>query len=334
MNEVELRGVTKTFGAVRALRGVDLDVPAGSLVSVLGPSGCGKTTLLRVIAGFERQDTGTVRIAGEVQTGPPETRRVGIVPQEGALFPHLDVAGNVGFGLRRDGRARRVAEMLDLVGLAGLERRKPHELSGGQQQRVALARALAPEPAVVLLDEPFTALDAGLRSGLRTQVLELLRATGTTAVLVTHDQTEALVMADAVAVMREGRIVQAGTPDEIYLRPADLETGRFVGDAVILPGYGDGATVTTVIGPVAAPGVQGDVTVLLRPEQLVRDEYAATRAKVRSLAFHGHDALVTIEIAGVAVVARWQGGTLPQPGDEVGIRVDGEAVTFSGAPAG
>jgi len=328
MATLDVEGLHKSFGPVHSLRGVDLSVPAGALAAVLGPSGCGKTTLLRVVAGFERADAGTVRIDGVAVTGPPERRRVGIVPQEGALFPHLDVAGNIGFGVAREQRTARVRELLDLVGLSGFERRRPHELSGGQQQRVALARALAPSPALVLLDEPFTALDAGLRAGLRAQVAELLQATGTTAVLVTHDQTEALAMADLVAVMRDGVIVQTGTPADIYARPADLDTARFVGDAVILPGTADGTAVTTVLGAHAALDHRGAVDVLLRPEQLVRDDASACRATVRSLSFHGHDALVDLDLGGVAVTARWQAGSLPQPGDVVGIRVAGDALVF------
>ena len=329
MSFLRLQHITKSFGAVRALRGVDLDVMGEELVAVLGPSGCGKTTLLRIVAGFERQDEGTVTIDGAVVTGPPERRRVGIVPQEGALFPHLDVAGNVGFGVEREHRRHRVAELLELVGLSGYEKRKPHELSGGQQQRVALARALAPHPAVVLLDEPFTALDAGLRAEIRHQVVDLLRTTGTTAVLVTHDQTEALAMADRVAVMREGVIVQIGDPEEVYTQPVDIETARFVGDAVLLPGRGDGTTVQTVLGRVRSSGV-GDVTLLLRPEQLHRDDAAAVRGTVRALSFHGHDALVTLEVDGVVVTARWSAGGLPRPGDDVGIVVRGHGVAFPG----
>lgn len=232
---------------VVALDGVDLDVADGSLVAVLGPSGCGKTTLLRVLAGLEPAGGGTVTVGGRQLEGdgarvPPEQRRIGLVPQEGALFPHLDVAGNVGFGLfrlDRAARARRVDEMLELVGLAGMGDRGPDELSGGQQQRVALARALAPAPAAVLLDEPFSALDTTLRVALRDEVGATLRAAGTTALLVTHDQAEALQMADSVAVMRDGRIVQVGTPTDLYRRPRDRWVAGFVGDAVELAGVID-----------------------------------------------------------------------------------------------
>ncbi|MET0711925.1 MAG: ABC transporter ATP-binding protein, partial [Jiangellaceae bacterium] len=201
MSELVVRGLEKSFGSVRVLDELDLVVPAGRLAAVLGPSGCGKTTLLRVIAGFESADRGTVVLHGAQVAGPgvhvpPERRRVGVVPQEGALFPHLTVAGNVGFGLTRaERRAGRIGELLDLVGLGGFGHRMPYELSGGQQQRIALARALAPEPALVLLDEPFNALDTGLRAAIREDVRSALRAAGATAVLVTHDQEEALSMA-------------------------------------------------------------------------------------------------------------------------------------------
>jgi iron(III) transport system ATP-binding protein len=218
---LHIAGVHAGHPGVAVLRGVDLHVPGGALAAVLGGSGCGKTTLLRVVAGFHPLDAGTVRLGGRLVAGDgvdmaPERRRVGLVPQEGALFGHLTVAGNVGFGLDRAARrGGRVQEMLELVGLPGYERRMPAELSGGQQQRVALARALAPSPDVVLLDEPFTALDAGLRSEVRDEVRAALRRAGTTAVLVTHDQQEALGCADVVAVLRDGRVVQAAGPREL-----------------------------------------------------------------------------------------------------------------------
>ncbi|MBC7373654.1 MAG: ABC transporter ATP-binding protein, partial [Frankiales bacterium] len=224
---LRVRGLSKAFGAP-VLNGLDLDVVAGSLVALLGPSGCGKTTLLRLVAGFEPTDAGTVEVGGQLVAGPgchvaPERRRVGIVPQEGALFPHLSVHDNVAFGLTRaQRRGTRPDEVLELVGLAELGRRMPHELSGGQQQRVALARALAPRPSLVLLDEPFSALDAGLRATVRAEVRASLQAAGAAAVLVTHDQQEALSVADVVAVVRDGQVVQAGDPWSVYAQPADL----------------------------------------------------------------------------------------------------------------
>src|ERR1700691_372873 len=211
MRQVAVTGLHKAFGTHPVLTGVDLEVPAGSLTAILGPSGSGKTTLLRLMAGFDRADAGTIKI-GDVLVDspgvhlPPARRRIGYVPQEGSLFPHLTVEANVGFGLAaRERRGGKVASMLEAVGLGGLGKRYPHQLSGGQQQRVALARALAIEPALVLLDEPFSSLDAGLRSSVRSDVQDVLRAGGVTAVLVTHDQDKALSVADQVAVIRDGR---------------------------------------------------------------------------------------------------------------------------------
>jgi len=269
--------LTKRFGDVTAVDGVDLDVRRGEFLAVLGPSGCGKTTLLRLVAGFERPDGGGIEVGGRVVAGPrrhlpPEERRIGMVFQESALFPHLDVAGNIGFGLARRDRQRRIAELVALVGLAGLQRRIPHELSGGQQQRVALARALAPHPALILLDEPFSSLDATLRSQLRVDVREILRSAGATTLFVTHDQGEALEISDRVAVMRAGRIEQVSTPDELYLRPVNRFVAGFVGEANLLPGEVRHGEVQTLVGRfraghgALADGVRAEV--LLRPEQL------------------------------------------------------------------
>ncbi|MEV0729140.1 ABC transporter ATP-binding protein [Polymorphospora sp. NPDC050346] len=292
-----LRGVAKNYGPVAALAGVDLTVPAGTLTAVLGPSGCGKTTLLRCVAGFERVDTGEIRIDGTVIAGPgahlpPQRRRVAVVPQEGALFPHLSVAGNIGYGLdRATRRGGRIEEVLALVGLAGHGDRMPHQLSGGQQQRVAVARALAPRPSLVLLDEPFSALDAGLRAELRHDVREALRADRATGILVTHDQGEALSTADQVAVMRGGLVVQCAAPAAVYREPADPWVAAFVGDAVLLPAVVESGAAHTVLGPVPLAGTfgSGAVTVLVRPEQVritarpaapARDSSPATGAAV------------------------------------------------------
>ncbi len=235
-------GVGKSYGSVAVLQGVDLEVPAGSVTALLGPSGCGKTTLLRIVAGFDTADAAPSPSLARWSTAPggrlaPERRRVGIVPQEGALFPHLDVRGNIGFGLGRatPEREDRVDELLTALGLSGLGERRPHELSGGQQQRVAVARALAPRPDVVLLDEPFASLDASLRGRVRQEVLAALRAAGSTTLLVTHDQDEALACADRLAVMNGGVVVQAGPPWEVYERPAGDWVAQFVGTATLLP---------------------------------------------------------------------------------------------------
>jgi iron(III) transport system ATP-binding protein len=343
MNELHVEGLAKSYGAAEpVLRGLDLTVPSGSLAAVLGPSGCGKTTLLRIVAGFLHADAGTVRLGDRTLTGPgtrlpPERRRIGIVPQEGALFPHLSVARNVAFGLRgtdRTQRRRRTEEMLDLVGLAGYGDRMPHELSGGQQQRVAVARALAPRPQLVLLDEPFNALDSALRAGVRADVRSALRATGATAVLVTHDQQEALSTADLVAVVRDGRVAQCAAPQDLYRRPADTWVAGFVGDAVLLPGEvaADG-TARTALGGVALSAAPAGVragTVLLRPEQLRLtgpDTEGAVRGTVSDVSYFGHDALVVVRISGhdAPVGVRVAGPLSVRPGEETGIRITGEA---------
>jgi iron(III) transport system ATP-binding protein len=347
VSELVVRGLEKSFGSLRVLDELDLVVPAGGLAAVLGPSGCGKTTLLRVIAGFESADRGTVVLHGVQVAGPgvhvpPERRRVGVVPQEGALFPHLTVAGNVGFGLTRaERRAGRIGELLDLVGLGGFGHRMPYELSGGQQQRIALARALAPEPALVLLDEPFNALDTGLRAAVREDVRSALRAAGATAVLVTHDQEEALSMADLVAVMWGGRIAQAAPPDQLYAAPADLEVATFVGDAVVFDAVATAAGADSPLGPLQLndAAARGPGRVMVRPEQVV---FADTDAKgvvlgtVVATAFYGHDALVRLAVAvpggAVPVSARCQG--MPpglEVGRSVGLRVVGPVTFFPAA---
>ncbi|MEV5936418.1 ABC transporter ATP-binding protein [Streptomyces sp. NPDC052079] len=342
-NALHVEGLTKSYGAGEpVLRGLELTVSAGALVAVLGPSGCGKTTMLRIVAGFLHADAGTVRLGDRLLSGPgvhlpPERRRIGIVPQEGALFPHLSVARNVAFGLTgidRTERRRRTEEMLELVGLAGYGDRMPHELSGGQQQRIALARALAPRPGLVLLDEPFNALDSALRAGVRADVRSALRATGATAVLVTHDQQEALSTADLVAVVRDGQVAQCATPQDLYRHPADPWIAGFVGDAVLLPGTVEGdRTALTALGavPLATPptGLRTG-TVLLRPEQLLltdTDSEDSVRGVVKDVSYYGHDAMVTVAVQGhnTPVGIRVAVPLTVRPGEETGIRVVGEA---------
>jgi iron(III) transport system ATP-binding protein len=299
------------------------------------------------VAGFEAPDAGEVVIGGRTVAGPgvhvpPERRRVGVVPQEGALFPHLTVAGNVGFGLRRSReRDRRVAEMLELVGLAGYASRMPNELSGGQQQRVALARALAPDPALVLLDEPFSALDTGLRAAVRDDVRAALRAAGATAVLVTHDQQEALSMADVVAVLRDGRVVQAAAPADLYVAPADLAVATFVGEAVLLDAVLRKGVAECALGRLAVRGTSPASghhgTVVIRPEQVaLGPPGSGVAGQVADTVFYGHDALVRIVLPGeagraVEVLARTEGTrTLPRDAD-VGVTVLGEVSFFPDA---
>jgi iron(III) transport system ATP-binding protein len=345
MRELTITGVTKAFGTQTVLRGVNLVVPPGSFTAILGSSGSGKTTLLRIIAGFERPDEGEVHLGEEVVDDaahrfvPCEKRHIGYVPQEGALFPHLSVGRNVAFGLTREARRRdRVHELLELVGLAGLHRRYPHQLSGGQQQRVALARALATDPEIVLLDEPFASLDASLRSSVRAEVLQVLRHAGTTSILVTHDQDEALSMADQVAVLRDGIIAQIDTPAGLYGRPSDAELAQFLGESNLVTGVVHGSTVTTALGPLelvsrGAPTPEGDVHVMVRPEQLVIGdaERGGVDGTVQSYEYFGHDAVVRVqpEHDGLPeLVVRITGGAVLAPGSRVGLTVHGAVVAW------
>jgi iron(III) transport system ATP-binding protein len=340
----------KSFGSHSVLSGVDLDVPAGSLTAVLGSSGSGKTTLLRVLAGFERADRGTVSLGGRVVEDarhalPPEQRGIGYVPQEGSLFPHLTVSANVAFGVRGGGGKQRgsdIGELLEMVGLAGLGGRYPHQLSGGQQQRVALARALAIRPAVVLLDEPFSSLDAGLRASVRSDVHAVLRADGMTAVLVTHDQDEALSVADQVAVIRNGTIGQWGTPQELYDHPVDPSMAQFLGDANLVAATVDGDKVTTPFGPLAlrldSPAITstGPVVALVRPEQLSVSTVvggAGLRGSVVRTEFHGHDTVITVDPLALPgsgpITVREDGDLKVADGTEVEITAQGSAVIWS-----
>lgn len=350
---LSLRDLRKSFAGVPVLAGIDLDVPLGHMTAVLGPSGCGKTTLLRIVAGFTTPDAGTVSVGGRPVTGPgtdvpAERRGIGYVPQEGALFPHLDVAGNIAFGLPRRARRdrARAAELLDLVGL-GREflGRHPQELSGGQQQRVALARALAPRPALVLLDEPFSALDASLRDATRRAVAEALRGAGASALLVTHDQDEALSLADEVAVLRGGRLAQHDTPERIYRHPQDAGVALAVGEAVVLDARLRAGRADTALGCLDVPGPcpDGPGQVVVRPEQLVLSTGpetdgaagAGALAAVTGTDFFGHDALVHLTLAegGLRLVARVAGDRLPGRGEQVRVAVSGPAVALGDVPA-
>ena len=334
---VRLSGVSRSYGPVRAVRSLDLEVRSGEILALLGPSGCGKTTSLRLIAGFESPDMGTVEVGGRAVAGPgvnvpPDKRRVGMVFQDYALFPHLSVAQNVAYGLpggkRRNGR---VEEVLALAHLEGLGDRMPHELSGGQQQRVALARALAPEPAVVLLDEPFSNLDASLRVRVRSEMREILRDAGATAVFVTHDQEEALSLADEVAVMMDGTIVQSAAPEALYHRPATREVASFVGDANFLPGVAEDGHVVCALGniPILGENGTGEVEVMLRPEALVLRGLSDGQATVEDREFYGHDQLLKLRLdSGQTLRARLVGGPGFGLGERVAVGVWGSAVVF------
>jgi iron(III) transport system ATP-binding protein len=333
---LRLRGLSKSFGDVVAVDGVDLDVEPGATCALLGPSGCGKTTTLRLIAGLEAPDAGSIEIGGEtVSTAkrslPPERRRIGMVFQDYALFPHLDVAGNVGYGLGRQPDRVRVDEMLTTVGLGGLGNRHPHQLSGGQQQRVALARALIAEPRAVLLDEPFSNLDAGLRERVREEVRAILQAQGVTSVFVTHDQEEALSLADLVAVVHAGRIEQVGTPEEVYSRPASRWVAGFLGEIEVLPGTLVDGMVECELGQFShANGKSAEVEVLIRPESLAvgtgepADGRSSREAVVVSRSFYGHDQMLELRLAsGRTVRARRLGFPAWHPGDHVRVWVEG-----------
>ena len=274
---VRCHQLCKSFAGIPVVRDVSFTVATGQILTLLGPSGCGKTTTLRLIAGFEKADAGWIEIAGRTVVDerthlPPEKRRVGMVFQDYAIFPHLTVAENIAFGLaRRADRGQRVEAMLDLVGLVGSGEKMPHELSGGQQQRVALARALAHEPAVLLLDEPFSNLDAALRLQVRAEVRELLKRSQATAIFVTHDQEEALFIGDSVAVMNAGRIEQLGTPETVFQRPATRFVAEFMGHSDFLPGRITANGVETALGRLPQQLALGDgthVEVLVRPDDV------------------------------------------------------------------
>ena len=347
--QLQIRSLTKAFDRP-VLQGIDLDIAEGGITAVVGPSGCGKTTLLRIIAGFETPDAGTVSIAGREVAGPqgcvaPHHRGVGYVAQDGALFPHLTVGQNVAYGLKGGLRTRavreRVGALLEMVSLdAHLMSRRPSELSGGQQQRVALARALARQPAVMLLDEPFSSLDTGLRAATRKAVAHTLSEARVTTLLVTHDQEEALSVADQVAVMRDGRFTQVGSPRELYLNPANRFTAEFLGDCVLLPGTVRDGIAECALGPLAAQGhPDGEVTIMLRPEQLyateLSDAMAAAVGTVVATEFLGPDVLLTIEPTGGAdlLTVRQHSFGCPELHAKVNIDIVGQPVILQGSGA-
>jgi iron(III) transport system ATP-binding protein len=351
VTSLEVSGLVKGFGSKPVLTGVDLRVETGTLTAILGPSGSGKTTLLRVICGFERAQAGSVALDGEIVDDAthfvaPERRRIGYVPQEGNLFPHLTVAGNIRFGLSRNAESKqRVMELLEMIGLADRARSYPHQLSGGQQQRVALARALAVRPRLVLLDEPFASLDASLRASVRGEVLHLLREAGATALLVTHDQDEALSMSDSVAVIRDGVIAQFDSPQQIYSRPLDADLAHFVGDVNLIAGSFDGHTVTTRLGQltlhdsIVASATGTAATVMVRPEQLTISPGQPGQpgsCEIVDHEFYGHDAIVRVKpLQGDApvLVVRVRGGIEWVRGSVVTLSVDGPVVAWAGLGA-
>ncbi len=350
MSTLELHAVCKSYGSVCAMNNVSLNVETGSRTAIVGPSGSGKSTLLRVIAGFESPDSGSVVLNGKILVDgtneiPAHRRVIGFVPQDGALFPHLTVAANIGFGLAGSPaeRTQRIDELMEMVALdRRMLARWPHELSGGQQQRVALARALAQRPQLMLLDEPFSALDTGLRAATRKAVAQLLSAAGVTTILVTHDQAEALSFADQLAVMRDGRLVQVGPPLDLYLRPCDETTAAFLGDAVVLPARLENGWADCALGRIAVDDSarNGDAKIMLRPEQLNVAEIAAgdTDAQGRSgivieTDFGGAVCNLGVRLtataaentAGSTLLVRCPGPQAPAVGASVKISVTGSA---------
>ncbi|MCB4768478.1 ABC transporter ATP-binding protein [Ancylobacter sp. Lp-2] len=348
MTLLTIDGLGKSYGQVTALDDVSLRVEAGRRTAVVGPSGSGKTTLLRLIAGFEAPDRGRIEFDGVLMADgpahvPAHRRGIGIVAQDGALFPHLSVAENIGFGIPRGtpDRERQIAELLDMVELdRPMLERRPHQLSGGQQQRVALARALGRKPRLILLDEPFSALDTGLRENMRKAVARVLQAAGITTILVTHDQTEALSFADQVAVLRGGRLVQAGTPRALYLQPRDRETALFLGDAVLLPALARDGHADCALGSVPIrPDRQGRVELMLRPEQirLVHEETdGAGIGRVIDVEFGGAVCTVTVALEGTSLpllTIKTSSLAPPGPGDRVRLDIDGSAHVLDAAEA-
>ena len=354
MAHLELQGIVQRYGTHTVVDGVSFAVESGSIACLLGPSGCGKTTLLRCIAGFEEIAAGEIRVDGRLVSSaglrlPPEQRRIGMVFQDYALFPHLTVAANIGFGLARLGgseRRSRVSELLDTVGLSGQGTKYPHELSGGQQQRVALARALAPQPQLILLDEPFSNLDVDLRERLSLEVRAILKSQRITAVLVTHDQHEAFAMADEVGVMAGGSIQQWDTPYRVYHQPANHFVADFVGQGVFLPGVViDESRVEVELGLLEsrlplecsqgceACGKGCGVEVLLRPDDIIHDDQAGLLAEVRHKAFRGAEILYTLRLAsGVEVLSLVPSHHNHAIGERIGIRLDVDHVVAFKTP--
>jgi len=335
---LEINDVSVSFGDTEVLSDISLEHESKQLLAVLGASGAGKSTLMRLIAGFDSVGGGSIVLDGETlsdtsKTVAPEKRSIGIVPQDSALFPHLNVSQNIGFGLSglsKEARAERVTELLRLIRMEEFASRMPQELSGGQVQRVALARALAPKPKLVLLDEPFSALDAELRGQLREEVRQVLRAEGATAVLVTHDQEEALSLADRVAVLREGKIIQVGSPSEIYNSPADVGIATFLGESVLVDGKVSGGKILTDLGSLSAlnnvaEGATG--VVAIRSENFYLQPNPTGDSEVVGRVFFGHDALVEVQTPKLRIRARSNGPFAPEVGMRVTVWVRG-AVNF------
>lgn len=333
---LKVGGLVKRYGAMTAVDSISFNLNTGDILALLGASGCGKTTTLRLIAGLETPDAGEIwlgerRVSGGGDWIQPEDRRVGMVFQDYALFPHLSVSANIAFGLKhyRGDKNTRVADMLRVVGLGGLEKRMPHQLSGGQQQRVALARALAPQPNILLLDEPFSNLDAALRAQVRAEIRAILREANVTSIFVTHDQEEALSLADKVAVMREGRILQFGTPHEIYSHPASREVAQFVGEANFIRAQADGKMAKSVLGELnLIEPLNGAVSLLIRPEAIQIGENGIS-ARVVWSEFYGHNQRIGVMLAdGTNLVIRADSYRVYPQGEMVQIAVNRPVLAY------
>lgn len=339
MSKIAIRcqEVSKWFGEIEAVSELNLSLQEGHFLALLGPSGCGKTTTLRMLAGFESPDEGSIQIGGQTVAAPglnvpPEKRSVGMVFQEYALFPHLNVFDNVAYGLPKGvDRPSQVRQTLALVNLPGVEQRMPYELSGGQQQRVALARALAPRPTLILLDEPFSNLDTSLRTQVRAEVRQILRQVRATALFVTHDQEEAFSLADEVAVMMQGRLVQLDTPQKLYHRPLTRQVATFLGEANFLPGEAHDGQVTCELGDLTTPSIHtGTVEVMLRPEALALTLDTTGPAEVVNREYYGHSQIVEVRLdSGRLFKSRLLGSAGDfYPGQRVSLTVVGPVVVY------
>ncbi|MEX1077843.1 MAG: ABC transporter ATP-binding protein [Homoserinimonas sp.] len=335
------RGLVRRFGDRLAVDDVDVTVHPGTLTAILGPSGCGKTTVLRIVAGLDQPEEGTVSLSGTMVQAPglhipPERRGVGLVFQDNVLFPHLTIAQNIGYGIHRDRRKTVTSDLLDLVGLADVSGQMPHEVSGGQQQRTALARTLATNPRIILLDEPFSQLDAHLRERVRGDMVDAIKRTDTTALLVTHDQHEAFDLADEVIVMSEGRIHQVGTPQQIYQQPADRFVAEFVGDATLVPArrVAD-QIVETCVGQLSVAGAirESSSFAVLRPESVVVDSpehvgHDSYRARIVRIQFQGMNQLIDLELENGMILSAHVSGLAPVAiSDPVSFRIHGPVAT-------
>lgn len=333
-------GLSKHFNGTSAVADASIELPRSSILALLGPSGVGKTTVLRMIAGFEAPDAGVIEVEGRVVVGsgvstPPERRRVGMVFQDYALFPHMSVRDNIRFGLSSGtSRNDRVEEVLTMVGLSFEAGKMPHELSGGQQQRVALARALAPKPAVILMDEPFSNLDAALRDMVRTEVKQILHDAQASAIFVTHDQDEAFGLADSVAIMLDSTVVQSGTPEEVYVKPATLGVARFLGEIDVLAGVAKDGWVTCELGRLQiaeGPVLNGPVNVAIRPEslRLHPDSGPSVTAEVVNAQFRGIYKLVKVRLRSGITLTAVMGLHIPVVvGEHVEVAVNSTVAAF------